>query len=532
MDKMHIFAPTHQVGNPLFLKWAHNKNDIKINFIKGFDELDFYRQWNTVSGLSEAILLINQLMQTEEDIQILDLFINSFVDSTRSMADGNTYYMPRPNIYLPTDQFGMAIIKKPVLISQKSILRKIIKKYSLQLLNQLPDNLSTIIKNKLKSLLNSLPYLINSNSQKSEIYTAEEKHPEEKISNTLFFLSSAHWQEWRPPLSLWNKQVVDKVNEFFPYPLGIHVILLNQCNLKCVMCPYHSLSYRPHQTSEYFDELRSLNDELFTTIANYAGKNKISLQFGQIEEPLLHKNIFSYFRQAKNRGVPHIHLTTNGTLLSNQKAIQLANSGVDSVMFSVDAATPETYLQIRGKDLLALEENIKFFMPLARKKNIRVMISFILQPQAREEKEAFLDKWKKIGVNSVVFYVLTEHDPHTGQSLRSEEMYNKGERYPCASPWIQSVVFPDGDISLCCKTMTDVGWRGVVSVGNLNQQSFEEIWLGDKYNQVRRELLENFFTEFDVCSDCHIWSASSYIIETTKEYIKSYNETMETINFL
>lgn len=131
----------------------------------------------------------------------------------------------------------------------------------------------------------------------------------------------------------------------------------------------------------------------------------------------------------------------------------------------------------------------------------------------------------------MTFYVLTDHDPKTGKFIRTEEFRDKGDRYPCASPWLQSVAFPDGEISLCCKTMTDVGWRGVVSVGSLKDAEFEGIWTSEKYRKVRDELIKGHFEEFQVCADCEIWSASTQAVEVGEGYVRTFNETMTTYQF-
>src|SRR5207245_403050 len=157
------------------------------------------------------------------------------------------------------------------------------------------------------------------------------------------------------------------------------------CNLECVMCPYHSPVYRKAHTSGYFDEYRAMQEDTLRRVAEYAARKGIGLQFGQIEEVLMHKQALEFFEIAHEMGVPRIHLTTNGNLLTKDKAERLAHSGISSVMFSIDAVDPETYKKIRGDDLEKLEENIAYFMPLARKAGISVTASFILQPLALPE---------------------------------------------------------------------------------------------------------------------------------------------------
>ena len=140
------------------------------------------------------------------------------------------------------------------------------------------------------------------------------------------------------------------IGENYPGPKGIHIALLNRCNLECVMCPYHSPKYRTEQTSGYFDKTRQMSEEIFTKILQDAISLGSSLQFGQIEEALIHPMAIEWMNRAKRSGI-HVHLTTNGTLLSGKKLEDLASAEIDSLMFSLDAASPEVYRQIRGVEL-------------------------------------------------------------------------------------------------------------------------------------------------------------------------------------
>ncbi len=352
------------------------------------------------------------------------------------------------------------------------------------------------------------------------------------VPAALSLFKSLNAVPWRPPSpEARERDLVDRVALFFPCPQTIHVVLLNRCNLSCVMCPYHSPRYRHRHRSDWFEERRVMERGMFEKVAAYAGTRGVSLQFGQIEEPLLHREFLDFVRLAKRAGVPYMHLTTNGTLLGKSVSLEeLTAVGLDSVMFSIDASSPETYQAIRGGDLAVLEETIRRFIRPARARGIRVGVSFILQAEARSEREAFLRRWREAGLNYVTFYQLSEYDERMNM-VREESFYRLPERYPCASPWVQAVVFPAGEVSLCCKALLDLPVRGIDSVGTLAQEDFEAVWTGERMSRIRRELLRGEFREFDMCRDCLIWSATSSFIETGPGYVRQYNETMETYTF-
>ena len=528
MNKLCLFFGPRVVKNDLIRQWTENRSYV-VMYVEGINDINFKRKWDKISKKKNPAFFFDYPVDFKKDLDTFDMFISHVLEN-----GGEWYYAPRPNDFVDVTyasmigmssavSFGGLSIKehlKPIAKSFIEALPKLLKKpiykYALRLYQN--NSLNLFKDNQLN---------ISQNSNQKNNFKPIIKPP---VSLRQFDIK---WTNWQAPRDVLKYDLLDRVEIFFPQPSNIHVIVLNQCNLKCGMCPYHSPKYKPHQVSGYFDKRKALSLNAFQKIAQYAGSKKVGLQFGQIEEVLMHKQFFEFLKISKECKVPQVHVTTNGVLLDQKKAHKLASSGVTSVMFSVDSVNPETYREIRGDDLVKLENNIKYFMPLANKAGITVTASFILQPQAIIEREEFLDKWKKLGVDQVTFYVLTEHDIKTGAFIREgEEMYDKGERYPCASPWTQAVMFPEGEMSLCCKTMTDVGWRGVVSVGSVPMQTMDEIWTGNNYRKVREELLDQSFDKFPVCKDCEIWSASTSIVEEGKDFRRTFNETMETYQFL
>ncbi|WP_414661008.1 radical SAM/SPASM domain-containing protein [Horticoccus sp. 23ND18S-11] len=477
--------------------------------------------WRRLAPRFDLGLFIQHPIDGEEDLQTLDRFLAA-ARATRGLL----YYAPRPNHYQHAEAATL-LAASPMSATQPA--------FGVQLRSRIRQAVAALqLPTALKSGLRGLAVTAKSwalRESTSVAVTTTDNQLRPSLPPNLLLWAGA-WTPWEADNLTLRRDLLDRIDRFFPTPRHLHVIVLNKCNLRCVMCPYHSPRYTPQHTSGYFDSRKAMDDELYRKIITYAGEHKISLQFGQIEEVLLHPHIFDYIALAKAAGVPHVHVTTNGTMLDAAKGKRLAESGVDSVMFSIDAATAETYRKVRGRDLEELEANITAFLPHAKRHKIPVTVSFILQDEARHERDAFLEKWRRVGVDNVTFYVLSAFDPKTGEVMRQAAVYEPGSRYPCASPWSQSVIFPDGEVSLCCKTMLDVGWRGVVSVGSLREHSMHEIWQGDAYRRLRSELIKNEFREFEVCKKCGIWSASSYFEERTATYSRSYNETSDTIRFI
>jgi len=467
----------------------------RIAFAAGFSDSALKSAWNRAAAKNHKALVVNYPIETAVDAETVASFLAALPQ------DGGLYYAPRPHGTLPVAEPALAGMAYPSLWKE----------------NAFPWGVS------IQRFLRQRPKI------EGEEFSSDPN--EDIVPDILKNWTGVVWKTWNPGSAILSHDLLDRVEMFYPVPRGIHVVLLNKCNLKCVMCPYHAPTYRSGHTSDYFDHYRSMTMDVFENIAEYAATNGISLQFGQIEEVLMHKQSLSMIRKAKEMGVPHVHLTTNGTLLTADKAEELAATGINSVMFSLDAAKPETYRQIRGHDLEQVERNIQYFMPLAKRAGIKLSASFILQEQANLEREEFLLRWQSLGFDSVTYYALTRHDPTTGRVIEGASIYQAGPRHACAAPWTQMVVFPEGEVSLCCQTMLEVGWRGVVSVGSALAGQLEDVWCGAEYRRVREEQLTGKFQKYDICSDCRIWSASNYHSEETTIYSRSYNETVDSYTF-
>lgn len=487
--------------------------------LRALDSFNVAMAMRRYGALADGLLLVDYPVESSQDIRTIEAFLDFAGNSPES-----AYYTPRPNEYYPTDRVALAYFNDIPEVEFGSSLSLRARRVALSILRHpaFPVRARTRFYAAGKAIWRKL--------EKPSLSHEPVSKPRAQIPEPLKSLR-APMRSFQPEREILYHDLIDRSRHFYPAPLSLHVITLNRCNLKCVMCPYHSPEYKSHHRSGYFDKTHSLNEETFEKIARFAAKNGVSLQFGQIEEALIHPKVIDYIARSSDLGVNEIHLTTNGTLLNEEKAERLARSGVNSVMFSLDAANPETYQKIRGSSLEKVERNLKYFMPLAKKRRIRLTASFILQPQAVDEREAFLKKWRDLGMDQVTFYVLSEHDKETGKMLHGVPHYDPGQRYACASPWHQAVIFPEGEVSLCCKSMTEVGWRGIVSTGDLREAEFEDIWHGEQYAQLRRELIDNKFREFSICADCEIWSATSVGREVAEDFERTFNETMETVVF-
>ena len=120
----------------------------------------------------------------------------------------------------------------------------------------------------------------------------------------------------------------------------LRVSVTDRCNYRCTYCmPAEGIALKPH--------CEILSYESIALIASCAGRlgiNKIRLTGG---EPLVKRNIESLIEMIRLTGkYKEINMTTNGALLTPQKAKQLKKAGLTRVNISLDTLDPARFSEV------------------------------------------------------------------------------------------------------------------------------------------------------------------------------------------
>ena len=96
--------------------------------------------------------------------------------------------------------------------------------------------------------------------------------------------------------------------------------------------------------------------------------------------------------KAKSLGVKRIYITTNGSLASLDKIKSLKDQGIDSIKFSINAATRESYKIIHGKDdfekVLKNVDDI-YNWKIKNNINLQLLATFVYTKLTKNEIEIF-----------------------------------------------------------------------------------------------------------------------------------------------
>lgn len=330
------------------------------------------------------------------------------------------------------------------------------------------------------------------------------------------------------PFTLISETGIDEQLHYFVEHYGkavkpsyVRVIVGNTCNLKCVMCPYHSPLLKPTHSTDFFKGNKAMSWEMMTRLARECGEAKTPILIGNVEEPLLHPHLVDFIQLCRQEGVPSINLTTNGQLLDESRAKALLEAGLTSIDISLDAVEADTYFQIRGANLNRVESNVINFIQLRDKLSIpcEVKTSFVRNKGVSlEEEEKFRERWLS-AADGIFILNLTEYQQtnmrlgsiNQGvQNLIQHYMQKSQGRWTCLSPFTEMAVLPDGRIYYCIETLFRLGFdKDIESLGDYNQQTLQDIWCGDLFNKLRRDLILNQLEDRPVCKNCDMWMSQA-----------------------
>ena len=291
----------------------------------------------------------------------------------------------------------------------------------------------------------------------------------------------------------------DKAREFPPM---VVVSITNICNQRCVHCHWPAFAARPdyHALEMPWDVWTRVVDEM----ALYPWS---ILNLGTDGEPMTHRRFMDMLRYARQKGISPINLTTNGVLLTPERArIILEERLVDVINVSLDAHTEETYRAIRGTGHFAkVHDNLLRTIELRNELQspVKIQVNIIDQPEAHGEIEPFRAFWEPLVDNVLVriYYDATHVTGKPGPDMTGKQKpFEPVERWPCQQFWRRLNIAEDGTIRYCVDD-----WYNASGLANIREHSMREIWHGPAYEHYRTLHLQRRFAENPFCADCTEW---------------------------
>jgi MoaA/NifB/PqqE/SkfB family radical SAM enzyme len=310
------------------------------------------------------------------------------------------------------------------------------------------------------------------------------------------------------------------------FPLMVVLSIIYPCNFGCPNCPYTD-GNSPIRT--FYRERNGdlMPEALWNKIADEAGPYQAWMRCTGGGEPMLHPQMVEMIEYAKARGA-RVWMNTNGSRFGpdergRDKLRRLLAAGIDLVEFSMDAADPESYAQLRPprggapRDPAAWFErhlgNIRAALELRKEMRApsRVVVSLIRQ-QAMEGKldEAVRFYAHEVGVDEVITRKFLNWDDNTtidlGGALDKHLYANlpSERKEPCVWPFERLNVDTLGRVALCGQ---DIAFKTAHLFPTVWDKSVKEIWQGEVFTWYRQMHLEGKGAECWPCRGCSAWLA-------------------------
>jgi MoaA/NifB/PqqE/SkfB family radical SAM enzyme len=328
-----------------------------------------------------------------------------------------------------------------------------------------------------------------------------------EVSLTQLFKSLTRRRVWNAArvLASFVLSAITKKNIVWGAPPILTIEPTNVCNLSCPLCVTGNGSMERANGRMDFETYRRLIDEL--------ADRAIYLVLFHQGEPYLHRQFNEFVAYAKRRGL-YVTTSSNAHYFDEKTAEATVASGLDTIIISVDGATPETYSRYRVggslEKVLAGTRNLVAAKKRLRSKTPYIYLQCLIMQHNEHELAAMeelardlgVDRFLKKTVQVATFAEAQEWLPAADRfrryNLTEENFTVKGGKGACPRPWLTTLVNWDGSVSPCC---FDKNGRHLT--GDLQTtSSFAAVWQSDGYAGFRQKMLTNR-REIDICRNCN-----------------------------
>jgi radical SAM protein with 4Fe4S-binding SPASM domain len=258
-----------------------------------------------------------------------------------------------------------------------------------------------------------------------------------------------------------KKPILDRDPEFFeniPLPSWIELSLIDVCNRTCSFCPKSDERIAPNTNQKMtMNLIKKLTSDLKKI--NFSGAFCLC-GYG---EPMLHKQLINIINELGSLG--GVEIITNGDLINQKKLIDIYNSKATRLLISL----------YDGPD--QLEKFKKIIDETKIDKNFVIL----------------RDRWYSDKIDYGVKLTNRTGTITIGNQPNVKDYKNT----KCFYTAYQVLIDWNGDVFLCPQD-----WQRRVTMGNIMQQDFFDIWKGPALSKYRRNLLKGNRV-LNPCNSCN-----------------------------
>ena len=288
-----------------------------------------------------------------------------------------------------------------------------------------------------------------------------------------------------------------------PYAMSIEVS--TYCNLQCTECPSGLRKFtRP---------TGRINQDFFNKIIDQIKNHLVYLTLYFQGEPYMHPQFLSLVRYAHDKGI-YTATSTNGHFLTTENSKATIESGLDRIIVSLDGLDQQTYSTYRiNGDVEKVKTGLRNLVTAKKEnqsKSPYIILQFIVFAHNKHQIDDVKAFGKEVGVDEVQIKSAQIYDfDKVDKSLIDDNKYSRYIRTEeggwqirsklpnrCWRLWSACVMTWDGMIVPCCFDK-DADHR----LGNMNDETFKQIWKGESYKQFRNKVFTNR-KQIEICRNC------------------------------
>lgn len=282
--------------------------------------------------------------------------------------------------------------------------------------------------------------------------------------------------------------------------------ITTHCQANCIVCVRDKIRYElGNMTQGLFEKAIREVSELYQS----RGGKLQYIDLGGMGEPLLDGQIEDKLAWLDNY-YPNIKVgvTTNGQLLAQKK--ETLCKYVDVLKISNYGFTKESFESVHRGSLRfeEVKKGIEEFLRIPIEKRPKTSMSFLILAENKGEEQAWREYWEG---KCEELYIWRPHNWAGYSESHTKQVHEQSRS--CGRPGRDFTVRTNGDVSACCWDFN----RELV-IGNLNDNSFEEIYKGERLKTiVDMHTKKTFFDYENICQHCdQLYDRSDALIYSSK----------------
>jgi radical SAM protein with 4Fe4S-binding SPASM domain len=306
----------------------------------------------------------------------------------------------------------------------------------------------------------------------------------------------------KPRINLEGRTALETVIPL-PAPFVLFVDPASICNFQCPFCPTgdRQLIKKTGRWQGVLDF--GLYKKIIDDLHEFDRPLKV-LRLYKDGEPLLNPHLSYMIKYAKKSGrVASIDTTTNGSLLTKERSLELIDAGLSRINISVDGLSDEQFLQFTGTkvNFKQFVENVRFFYK--NKNGCEVCIKMPADRLDENSKKLFFKIFGDIAdrislENFAPCWPGFNVEERTGVEIKVG-IYNNPITNVQICPYIfySISVNSDGTVSLCF-----LDWERRLIIGDIRKQCLKDVWRGEELFKHQWEHLHGKRKRHPVCAGC------------------------------